>query len=403
MDLIVQKYGGTSVGNPDRIKNVAERIIKEHKKGSQIVVTVSAMGDTTDQLIKLMKEITHKPDPREIDMLLTTGEQISIALLCMAIQSEGFPAISLTGSQVGIKTNNRHNHAVITGINNDRIISELNHSKIVVVAGFQGVNSNDDFTTLGRGGSDTTAVALAISLGAKRCEIYSDVDGIYTADPRIVHEAKKLDCISCDEMLELANLGAKVLHPRSVELAKIYGLELYAASSFNHNTGTIVKEVRQMEKRRSVTGVTSDRREVKVAIKGIADRPGMAAELFSKLAKDEINVDMIIQNLAYGNLNDITFTINEEQLVQGRQTIYRVAEELGAKDVEIDSTVAKVSIVGAGMITTSGVAAKMFEALGNENINIQQITTSDIKVSCLIAEAEAENAVRAIHKIFNLA
>ncbi|WP_041606366.1 aspartate kinase [Halothermothrix orenii] len=402
MALIVQKYGGTSVGTIERIKNVADRVIKEYKSGNKLVVVVSAMGDTTDKLIKLMKGVTSDPDPREADMLLTTGEQVSIALLTMAIQERGYPAISLTGSQVQIKTNDHHNKAEILGVDNNRLIEELDQGKIVVVAGFQGINSNNDFTTLGRGGSDTTAVALAASLGAERCEIYSDVEGIYTTDPRVVPEAVKLDYISYNEMLELAHLGAKVLHPRSVELAKAYNLKLYIASSFNYKPGTVVKGVDDMEKRRSVTGVTCEKDEVKVTVQKVPDRPGVAGKIFKELARYNINVDMIIQNLQYDNRNDITFTINKEDLIKCKKVIYRIAEELNAGGVEIDTRVAKVSIVGAGMISTPGIAGKMFEIMGNENINIQMITTSDIKISCLIRENQAEKALKTLHRQFEL-
>ncbi len=402
MSLIVQKYGGTSVGDISRIKNVADRVIKEYKKGEKVVVVVSAMGNTTDQLIKLMNGITDAPSPREVDMLLTTGEQVSIALLSMAIHERGYPAISLTGSQVKIETNDKHNKAIIKNIDNSRIINELNNGKIVVVAGFQGVNSRDDFTTLGRGGSDTTTVALAASLKADRCEIYSDVEGIFTTDPRIVKSAGKLDYISYDEMLELANLGAQVLHPRAVELAKNYNLQLYIASSFNYKQGTIVKGVGEMEKKRNVAGVTKDDNEVKVTIQKVPDMPGIAGELFSRLAEYEINVDMIIQNLQYNNLNDITFTINEEGLAKNEEIIRRVAKEIGAVNYNIDKDVAKVSIVGAGMISTYGIAAKMFATLGKAEINIQMITTSDIKISCLIAQNKAEKAVKILHEAFDL-
>jgi aspartate kinase len=400
--LIVQKYGGTSVGDITRIKNVASRVIKEFNQGNQMVVVVSAMGDTTDNLINLMNEITNNPDPREVDMLLTTGEQVSIALLSMAIQERGYQAISLTGSQVKIKTNDKHNKAEIKTIDNNRIYKEINEGKIVVIAGFQGINSNDDFTTLGRGGSDTTAVALAISLGAERCEIYSDVDGIYTTDPRIVAEARKIDYISYDEMLELACLGANVLHPRSVELAKYYDMKLYIASSFNYRRGTIVKGMDEMEKRKNITGVTADKDEIKITVKEIPDKPGMAGRLFTYLAEHNINVDMIIQNLQYNNYNDISFTINKEEYVKGKKIINEIAEELGSQGLDIDTDVAKISIVGAGMITTPGIAARMFTALGEEGINIQMITTSDVKISCLIDVIEADRAVRILHRSFEL-
>ncbi|MEJ6951798.1 aspartate kinase [Natronospora cellulosivora (SeqCode)] len=402
MSLIVQKYGGSSVANIDKIKNVAERVIEEYNKNNSVVVVVSAMGDTTDELYGLMNQITKNPNPRECDMLLTTGEQVTISLLSMAIQAKGYKAISLTGSQVRIETNDQHNKAEIRKINNSRISDELDKGKIVVVAGFQGINSLDDFTTLGRGGSDTTAVALAASLEADCCEIYSDVDGIYTADPRIVPEAKKLSYISYEEMLELASLGANVLHPRSVELAKAYNMKLYIASSFNYKPGTIVGRMEDMENKKSVTGVTSDKEEVKITVEKIPDRPGVAGQLFTKLAEKCINVDMIIQNLQHNQKNDITFTINEADLASGKDFIEKTAKSLGAENIIVDEEVAKVSIVGAGMITTPGIAAKMFRILGDEEINIHSITTSDIKVSCLISKDQAERAVKLLHTAFDL-
>ncbi len=402
MALIVQKYGGTSVGNIDRIRNVADRVIKEYENGNKIVVVVSAMGDTTDELCGLMNQITSNPNPRDVDMLLTTGEQISIALLSMAIHEKGYKSISLTGSQVKIQTSDHHNRAEIRNIDNTRIYSELDNGKIVVIAGFQGINSQGDFTTLGRGASDTTAVALAASLGADCCEIYSDVDGIYTTDPRFVPESSKLDFISYEEMLELASLGAKVLHPRSVELAKYYNIKLYIASSFNYKPGTLVGGMDSMENRRNVTGVTTDKDEVKVTIERLPDKPGVAGKLFTRLAEFGVNVDMIIQNLQHEERNDITFTINKEDLIKDRKYIETIAADLGAGNVFIDSDVAKVSIVGAGMITTPGIAAKMFRVLGDENINIQMITTADIKVSCLIDQKDSERAVKLLHQSFEL-
>ncbi|MFP4017000.1 MAG: aspartate kinase [Halanaerobiales bacterium] len=402
MALIVQKYGGTSVGNIERIKNVADRVINEYEKGNRMVVVVSAMGDTTDELCGLMNQITNNPNPRDVDMLLTTGEQISIALLSMAIHEKGYEAISLTGSQVKIETSDHHNRAEIRNIDNKRIYKELDAGKIVVIAGFQGINSNGDFTTLGRGASDTTAVALAASLAADCCEIYSDVDGIYTTDPRIVPEASKLDYISYEEMLELASLGAKVLHPRSVELAKFYNIKLYIASSFNYKPGTLVGGMDNMENRKNVTGVTADKDEVKITIEQLPDQPGIAGKLFTNLANYGINVDMIIQNLQHDEKNDITFTINNDHLKKGKHFIEKIAAELGAGNLFIDTDVAKVSIVGAGMITTPGIAAKMFSVLGNSDINIQMITTSDIKVSCLIDEKNADRAVQILHSSFEL-
>lgn len=402
MALIVQKYGGTSVGNIDRIKKVADRVIKEYEKGNKMVVVVSAMGDTTDELCGLMNQITSNPNPRDVDMLLTTGEQVSIALLSMAIHENGYKAISLTGSQVKIQTSDHHNRAEIKNIDNSRIYSELDNGKIVVIAGFQGINSQGDFTTLGRGASDTTAVALAASLGADCCEIYSDVDGIYTTDPRLVPEANKLDFISYEEMLELASLGAKVLHPRSVELAKCYNIKLYIASSFNYKPGTLVGGMDNMENRKNVTGVTADKDEVKVTIEKLPDQPGVAGKLFTNLAEFGVNVDMIIQNLQHNQQNDITFTINKEDIARDKKYIEKIAADLGSENVFIDTDVAKVSIVGAGMITTPGIAAKMFSVLGNNNINIQMITTADIKVSCLIDQKDSERAVKLLHQSFEL-
>ncbi len=402
MSLIVQKYGGSSLADSEKIYNVADRVIEKYKEGHSIIVVASAMGDTTDHLVSQMNEITDNPDPREVDMLLTTGEQISIALLSMAIKDRGYPAISLTGSQVKIKTDSQYNKAEILQIEDIRIKREIAEGKIVVVAGFQGINSKNDFTTLGRGGSDTTAVALAAALGAQSCEIYSDVDGIYTAAPGVVPEARKLAYIDYDEMLELALLGAEVLHPRSVELAKTFSLKLYIASSFNNKKGTIVREVDKMENKKNVTGITSDEDEVKITVQNIPDKPGVAGRLFSALASKNINVDMIIQNLQHNNMNDITFTVNQLELIKGKSAIMKIAEELKAEKVEIDEKVAKVSIVGAGMISTPGIAAKMFSTLGKEGVNIQMITTSDIKISCLINEKDAVKAVRAIHNSFNL-
>ncbi len=402
MSLIVQKYGGSSVADPELIKNVAKRIIEGYKKGNEMVVVVSAMGDTTDHLIDLMGQITEDPDPREVDMLLTTGEQVSIALLTMAIHSYGYPAISLTGSQIKIKTDERHNQAMIKDIDTSRICRELSENKIVIVAGFQGVNDNHDFTTLGRGGSDTTTVAVAAALDADRCEIYSDVDGVYTADPRIVENASKLDYISYEEMLELANLGANVLHPRAVELANSYGLELYIASSFNNKLGTIVRGVEDMEGKNNVVGVASDLEEIKITVERVPDEPGIAGKLFSYLADAGVNVDMIIQNLQRDELNDITFTINKEHEKLAVNVLENIKPELNINNYSIDRDVAKISIVGAGMQSTPGIAARMFSSFGNNDINIEMITTSEIKISCLIAKKEAEKAVKVLHNEFEL-
>jgi len=402
VSLIVQKYGGSSVADPELIKNVAKRIIEGYKKGNEMVVVVSAMGDTTDHLIDLMGQITEDPDPREVDMLLTTGEQVSIALLTMAIHSYGYPAISLTGSQIKIKTDERHNQAMIKDIDTSRICRELSENKIVIVAGFQGVNDNHDFTTLGRGGSDTTTVAVAAALDADRCEIYSDVDGVYTADPRIVEDASKLDYISYEEMLELANLGANVLHPRAVELANSYGLDLYIASSFNNKLGTIVRGVEDMEGKNNVVGVASDLEEIKITVERVPDEPGIAGKLFTALADAGVNVDMIIQNLQRDELNDITFTINKEHEKAAVNVLENIKPKLNINNYSIDRDVAKISIVGAGMQSTPGIAARMFSSFGNNDINIEMITTSEIKISCLIAKKEAEKAVKVLHKEFEL-
>lgn len=402
LSLIVQKYGGSSVANPDLIKNVARRVIEGYKEGNQMIVVVSAMGDTTDHLIELMGNITDDPDPREVDMLLTTGEQVSIALLTMAIHSLGYPAISLTGSQMKIKTNEKHNQAVITDVDTTRLRKELSENKIVIVAGFQGINDNQDFTTLGRGGSDTTTVAVAAAVNADRCEIYSDVDGVYTADPRIVEDASKLDSISYEEMLELANLGANVLHPRAVELANNYDLELYIASSFNNTVGTIVRGDEEMEGKKNVVGAASDLGEIKITVERVPDEPGIAGKMFKALADAGVNVDMIIQNLQRDELNDITFTINQEQEKFAVRVLDKIKEVLKFDNYTIDRDVAKISIVGAGMQSTPGIAARMFTSFGENDINIEMITTSEIKISCLIKKEEADKALNVLHKEFKL-
>ncbi|WP_408955946.1 aspartate kinase [Natroniella sp. ANB-PHB2] len=402
MGLIVQKYGGSSVADTDRIKRVAERIVRRKRAGNQIVAVVSALGDTTDELIELAQKITDDPPKREYDMLVSTGEQISVSLLAMAINELGEDVISLTGSQIGIITNALHSKAKILKVNPDRLEEELDQDKIVIVAGFQGVTSDNEITTLGRGGSDTTGVAVATALEADLCEIYTDVDGVYTADPRIVERACKLDEVSYEEMLEFASLGAEVLHPRSVEIAKEYGIEMVVKSSFYCCPGTYIKEVGELEKDIVVTGVTCNSDTVKLSLIGVPDKPGIASKIFTGLAEDGINVDMIIQNVDYDGLNDITFTIDKEDLEYAKVNLKRLEEELGYAELSHNSEVAKVSIVGAGMVTNPGVAAKMFEALADEDINIELISTSEIKVSCLINEERANRAVRVIHEKFNL-
>jgi len=401
--LVVQKYGGSSVANPERIRRVAQRVVEMRRRGHDIVVVVSAMGDTTDELIDLVKKITDNPPEREMDMLLSTGEQVSIALLAMAINNMGEKVISLTGPQVGILTDDVHTKARIVDIKTDRLREELAAGQVVVVAGFQGINTSNDITTLGRGGSDTTAVALAAALKADLCEIYTDVDGVFTADPRLVPDARKLPYVSYDEMLELAHLGAAVLHPRAVECAKLYGIPLHVRSSFNHNLGTIVKEVGEMEKALVVTGVAHDLNVVKIGLFDVPDRPGIAWRVFQALADENINVDMIIQSAMRNGVNDISFTVAQSDLQKTLGVVESIQHRVGAGGYTYDENVAKVSIVGAGMVTNPGVAAMMFEALARENINLEMITTSEIKVSCIIKAADAVRAVRALHRQFGLA
>ena len=402
MGLVVQKYGGSSVADSERIKNVAQRIVERKRAGDQVVSVVSAMGDTTDELIDLAGEITESPPKREYDMLISTGEQVSVALLAMAINELGEDVISLTGHQVGIITDDLHSKAKILKIESERLEEELAKDKIVIVAGFQGVTIDNDITTLGRGGSDTTAVALAKAIDAEVCEIYTDVDGVYTADPRIVENAKKLNDISYGEMLELASLGAEVLHPRSVEIAKEYNIKLAVRSSFNNSEGTYIKEVSELEKVNVVSGVTCNKNEVKFTLLGVPDKPGIASRVFSELAEVGINVDMIIQNIHYNDVNDITFTIDHEDFEQAHSILEELKDKLNYRELISDVNVAKVSIVGAGMSTNPGVAARMFEALGRDEVNIEMISTSEIKVSCLIEESEADQAVEAIHNEFEL-
>ncbi|GAB6182212.1 aspartate kinase [Desulfotomaculum defluvii] len=400
--LVVKKFGGSSVADPERIKRVARRVVEEHKKGNQVVVTVSAMGDTTDDLVSLAKQITNEPSEREMDMLLSTGEQISIALLSMAIRDLGSDVISLTGGQVGIYTDDVHTKAKILKIETNRVKEELEQNRVVVVAGFQGIKSNRDITTLGRGGSDTTAVALAAALKADICEIFTDVDGVYTTDPRLVPEASKLTNISFDEMLELASLGAQVLHPRSVELAKQYGIPIHVRTSFDHREGTIVEEAPDMENAPVVSGVAYDYNVAKIGLFDVPDQPGIAKKIFKALSAQHLNVDMIIQSAMRNNVNDIGFTTTQDDLRKALQTIEAIKQEVGFAGYTHDEDVAKVSIVGAGMISHPGVAADMFEALADENVNLEMITTSEIKVSCVIKRSDTEKAVRALHKKFKL-
>ena len=402
MSLIDQKFGGSSVRDAERVMNVASRVVETYKNGNSVVVVVSAQGDTTDDLIEKAKEINPKASKREMDMLLSTGEQISISLLAMAIQKLGVNAVSLTGWQVGMNTDSNYGGARIRKIDAERVKKELDSGNIVVVAGFQGINKYDDITTLGRGGSDTSAVAIAVALHADLCEIYTDVDGVYTADPRIVPDAVKLDEISFDEMLELASLGANVLHNRSVEMAKKYNVNLCVRSSLTKNEGTIVREVKSVEKM-LVRGVARDNDVARIALCDIEDKPGAAFKIFSLLAKKGINVDIILQSIGRDSSKDISFTVTRSNLNEAVAILEEAKENIGYKDIKTSEDVSKVSIVGAGMVNNPGVAATMFEALYDADININMISTSEVKVSVLIAEKDAERAVKVIHDKFNFA
>ena len=401
MGLIVQKYGGSSVRDAERVMNVARRIVETYDNGNDVIVVVSAQGDTTDDLIAKAKEINTNPSKREMDMLLSSGEQISISLLAMAIEKLGKPVVSLTGWQAGFKTDSKYSLARIHKIDKERLQNELDKKKIIIVAGFQGINKYDDITTLGRGGSDTSAVALAAALHADVCEIYTDVDGVYTADPRICKNAFKLEDISYDEMLELASLGANVLHNRSVELAKKYHVKLAVKSSLNKNEGTYVKEVDKVEKM-LVRGVTRDNDCARIALCGVEDTPGKAYQVFALLSKHGISVDLIIQSIGNGVKKDISFTVTEGDLDAAVKAIEENRDELNIEDIKVRSDVSKVSIVGAGMVNNAGVATTMFEALYNANINISMIATSEIKISVLVDQKDAERAVEAIHDKFML-
>jgi aspartate kinase len=399
--IIVQKYGGTSVANPERIKEVAKMVVNTYRSGKNVVVVVSAPGDTTDDLIELSKNITENPSERELDMLLSTGEQVSSALLAMAIQEVGENAISFTGAQVGIITDNIHTKAKIICIKPKRILEEFKKGKVVVVAGFQGSTEEDDITTLGRGGSNLTAVALAKALKAECCQMYTDVDGVYTADPRIVPNARKIDRISYDEMLEMASLGSQILQARSVEFAKKYNVTIDVRSSFTDKAGTLVVKEVDMEGS-NVSGVAVQKDEAKITLCDVPDRKGIAAKIFRNISDANINVDMIVQNVSRSGITDISFTVHKNDVKKATQVSAEIAKEIGAGDVHQDLDIAKVSIVGAGMRAHSGVAAKMFEALAKHNINIEMISTSEIKISCVIEKKYAEIAARAIHDAFEL-
>ena len=403
MGIIVQKFGGTSVADPQKIHNVAKAVIREKENGNDVVVVVSAMGHTTDHLIKLAKEVTSTPDSREMDMLLSTGEQVSIALLAMAIQSHGYKAISMNGQQVGIVTECIHSKARIVDIKTDKLQKKIEEGNIIVVAGFQGVTPDGEITTLGRGGSDTSAVAIAAALKADRCDIYTDVEGVYATDPRIVPNIQKTDVISYEEMLELARVGANVLHPRSVETAKQFNVPLRVRSSFKlDNLGTLIIGVDNMEIYKPVAGVAADSSQIRILLSELPDIPGTAAKLFGSLAKSNISVDMIIQSLASNGTNSIAFTVDADDFESTMTTLEALKAELKAGEILIDKDIAKVSIVGAGMVDRPGIAADMFRSLAENNINIKMISTSEIKFSCLVEKENAKNAIKALCKEFGL-
>ncbi len=400
MALIVQKFGGTSVADADRIRNVARIITETYDQGNNVVAVLSAQGDTTDDLIEKAAELNPNAGKREMDMLLSTGEQISIALCAMAIEGMGYPVVSLTGWQAGMQTNSEYSNARIKRIETDRIRTELNKRSIVIVAGFQGVNKYGDITTLGRGGSDTSAVALAASLRADLCQIYTDVDGVYTADPRMVPGAQKLDEITYDEMLELATLGAQVLHNRSVEMAKRFGVNLEVLSSFSRKPGTKVKEVVKPMEKSYISGVARDKNIARLALVGLADEPGIAFKIFSLLAREKVNVDLILQSIGRSETKDISFTVSKSEMDVARRVLEEHRGSIGFDHIDVSDNIAKVSIVGSGMVNNPGVAAAMFEALFNAGINIHMISTSEIKVSVLVDLVDADRAVRVVHDKF---
>lgn len=398
--LIVKKFGGSSVANKERIYNVADRCIEEYQKGNDVVVVLSAMGKTTDQLLAMAADINPHAKKREMDMLLATGEQTSVALMAMAIQSRGIPAISLNAFQVMMHTTSEYSNAKFKRIDTERIFNELDNRRIVIVTGFQGVNKYDDLTTLGRGGSDTTAVALAAALHADACEIYTDVDGVYTADPRVVPGAKKLPEVTYDEMLEMATLGAKVLHNRSVELAKKYGVELVVRSSLTRAEGTVVKEEVKQVEQMLVSGVTADKNAARIALIGLKDEPGIAFKVFRLLAKENISVDIIIQSIGRGGTKDISFTVSRSDLETALRVLNDNKGRLTCSEIQYNDKVAKVSVVGTGIQTNAGVASAMFEALYGVGVNVNMISTSDIRITVLIDERDADKAVKAVHNKF---
>ena len=402
MALIVQKYGGSSVADAKKIKNVARRITKAKEEGNQVVVVVSAMGHTTDNLIKLAYQVNEQPGDRELAVLLSTGEIVTSTLLALALESLGYKAVSLTGAQAGIQTDSTYSRARILRIDTKRVISELEKGNIVIVAGFQGVTQEMDITTLGRGGSDTTAVALAASLNADTCQIYTDVEGIYTADPHLIPEARRLKDIGYEEMLELASYGARVMHNRAVELGELYNMSILVASSFSDSPGTIICKEASMEVKNKARGVACDTNVSKVTIVGVPDHPGIAAAIFEPLARANISVDTIVQNASINNITDLTFTVTRSDSLKAMSIVEPVVESIGGKQCVTDSTLAKVSVVGTGMQNTPGYAARMFRVLHEQGINIQLITTSEIRITCIISEDKVKDAVQALHKAFEL-
>ena len=402
MGLVVQKFGGTSVANIEKIKNVAEKAIREKKAGNDVIVVLSAMSGETDRLIALAHLASETPDEREYDSLISTGEQVTVSLLSIVLNSMGHRTRSFLGFQVKILTDKAYKKARISLIDTEAIKKELKHGTIVIVAGFQGVDEDNNITTLGRGGSDTSAVALAAALKADRCDIFTDVDGVYTTDPNICSKARRLDKISYDEMLEMAMTGAKVLQPRSVEMAKKYNVPVYVKSTFSDEGGTLVtKEDKEME-REVVSGITYDRDQAKITVVRVPDKPGVAASLFTPLSEHNISVDMIIQNASADGFTDLTFTVSKKEMKEAQKIVEATAKEVGAKKVEVDDDVAKVSIIGVGMVSHSGVAAKMFKTMAKESINIMMISTSEIKISCIIQRKYTELAVTVLHDAFGL-
>ena len=400
MALIVQKYGGTSVANAEWIKNVARRIAAARDKGDQVVVVVSAMGDTTDELIDLAHQVSKQPSERELDVLLSTGELVSSTLLAMTLRDMGYDAISLSGAQAGIQTDSAYSRARILKIESQRVVKELEKGNIVIVAGFQGITGDMDITTLGRGGSDTTAVALAASLGAEICQIYTDVDGVYTADPRLIPEAHRLSEIGYEEMLELATYGAKVMHPRAVELGELFNIPILVASSFTQNPGTLIHGGVSMEVRNKVRSIAYDLNVAKITVVGVPDQPGIAASIFQPLAKAGISIDTIVQNASIDKITDLTFTVAKSDLAGAMRVVEPIAKSIGARQCVSDAKLGKVSIIGTGMQNTPGFAARMFDALSQQDINIQLITTSEIRITCIIDETRVKDAVRALHQAF---